>query len=221
MKLNEKIFQHRRQLGLSQEELAERLGVSRQAVSKWELGVSLPELDTVVALAKTFGVTTDYLLRDEYPAKEEEPAQNTYTATTQPTASYPDWLDRLPGFLGKMLRRFGWLAGVYMAVIGGLFTLLGALARFIAQSMFNSFESISSGMFDGFDSVTSGFGGMGSPFDSYTDSMFDTFNQQVSNMAANNPVTIMANFLMILGIVMLIGGIILAIFLKKKFSTQA
>ena len=59
MTLNEKIFQCRKRSGLSQEELAERLGVSRQAVSKWELGTAQPELDKLRLLAKTFGVSTD------------------------------------------------------------------------------------------------------------------------------------------------------------------
>ena len=65
MKLNEKIFQCRKRSGLSQEELADRVGVSRQAVSKWELGTALPELDKLKLLAKTFGVSTDWLLDDE------------------------------------------------------------------------------------------------------------------------------------------------------------
>jgi len=62
MNLAEKILQLRKQQGLSQEELAEKVGVSRQAISKWETGESVPELERVVNLSKIFGTTTDYLL---------------------------------------------------------------------------------------------------------------------------------------------------------------
>lgn len=63
MTLFEKIPALRKARGLSQEELAEQLGVSRQAVSKWESGQSLPDLDKILALSEFFGVSTDYLLK--------------------------------------------------------------------------------------------------------------------------------------------------------------
>ena len=65
MKLGEKLQQLRRQSGLSQEQLASQLTVSRQAVSKWELDETMPDTDNVVQLARLFGVSCDYLLRDE------------------------------------------------------------------------------------------------------------------------------------------------------------
>ena len=52
----------RRAAGLSQEQLADRLGVSRQAVTKWETSIGTPDLDNIVAVARLFGVSTDYLL---------------------------------------------------------------------------------------------------------------------------------------------------------------
>lgn len=67
MTLGEKISSLRKAGGLSQEDLAITLGVSRQAVSKWELGAAMPDIDKVVALADHFGVTTDWLLRDVAP----------------------------------------------------------------------------------------------------------------------------------------------------------
>ncbi|MBR1820067.1 MAG: helix-turn-helix transcriptional regulator [Clostridia bacterium] len=63
--LSDKIAALRKRAGWSQEELAERLDVSRQSVSKWESGASQPEVDKVVALSRLFGVSTDYLLKDE------------------------------------------------------------------------------------------------------------------------------------------------------------
>lgn len=64
MLLSNKIIKQRKLKGWSQEELAEKTGVSRQAVSKWESGQSLPDLERLVELAELFGVTTDYLLND-------------------------------------------------------------------------------------------------------------------------------------------------------------
>ena len=62
--LSEKIRAIRRRAGLSQEELAETVGVSRQAVSKWEQGQSLPDISLLLPLADFFGVSVDSLLRD-------------------------------------------------------------------------------------------------------------------------------------------------------------
>ena len=64
MKIHEKITTLRKRQGWSQEMLAEKLDVSRQAVSKWESGASLPELTSIVRMAELFGVTTDEFLRD-------------------------------------------------------------------------------------------------------------------------------------------------------------
>ena len=67
MNLGEKIALMRTSLQLSQEQLAERLQVSRQSVSKWESGKNAPDLSTVLKLAELFNITTDDLLRDEIP----------------------------------------------------------------------------------------------------------------------------------------------------------
>lgn len=71
MKLAEKIYQERRKLGLSQEQFAERMDISRQAVSKWESGQSMPDLDKIVAMSQIFGVSTDYLLKEDETVSEE------------------------------------------------------------------------------------------------------------------------------------------------------
>ena len=65
MILADKITEERKRNGWSQEELASQLGVSRQAVSKWESAGSVPDLQRILQLAQLFGVTTDYLLKDE------------------------------------------------------------------------------------------------------------------------------------------------------------
>ena len=65
MTLGEKIYKLRTEKGFSQEALGEKLGVSRQSVSKWETDQSVPELDKIVAISDLFVVSTDYLLKEE------------------------------------------------------------------------------------------------------------------------------------------------------------
>lgn len=60
----DKIIMHRKRLGLSQEQLAQQLGVTRQSVSKWEAGASIPELSKMVVLSELFQVSIDYLVKD-------------------------------------------------------------------------------------------------------------------------------------------------------------
>lgn len=64
----ERLYQMRRERGLSQEELANQVGVSRQAVQKWESGTSQPTLEKLTALARYFGVTLDWLVNGEEPS---------------------------------------------------------------------------------------------------------------------------------------------------------
>ncbi|MDG1732728.1 MAG: helix-turn-helix transcriptional regulator [Thalassotalea sp.] len=66
MILADKIVRLRKQLGWSQEELAEKMGVSRQSVSKWESTNSIPDLNRIIMLADIFDVSTDFLLKDQY-----------------------------------------------------------------------------------------------------------------------------------------------------------
>lgn len=99
MILADKIIDLRKKNGWSQEELAEKLQVTRQSISKWEGAQSTPDLNKILAMSQLFGVTTDYLLKDEqgepeYVATEEEGAPrrismeeaNTYLALTDEAA---------------------------------------------------------------------------------------------------------------------------------------
>ena len=65
MILADKIIGLRKKNGWSQEELADKMNISRQAVSKWESAQTLPDLEKILQLSALFGVTTDYLLKDE------------------------------------------------------------------------------------------------------------------------------------------------------------
>lgn len=73
MKIADRIQRLRKMKGLSQEELADKMGVSRQAVSKWESEQSTPDLDKIVSMSEYFEVTTDYILKGiETPAQQRE-----------------------------------------------------------------------------------------------------------------------------------------------------
>ncbi|MDD2980863.1 MAG: helix-turn-helix transcriptional regulator [Hespellia sp.] len=71
MIISEKIMELRKQNGWSQEELAFQLGVSRQSVSKWESGASIPDMEKILKLSDIFGVSTDYLLKDHFKTEED------------------------------------------------------------------------------------------------------------------------------------------------------
>ena len=74
MTTGEKITALRKKTCITQEEFADRLGVTRQAVSKWESGSAYPETDTIIRIAELFGVTCDYLLRENaVPQGQHQP----------------------------------------------------------------------------------------------------------------------------------------------------
>lgn len=73
MILADKIIDLRKKNGWSQEELASQLGVSRQSVSKWESGQSIPDLDRILKMSDIFGVSTDYLLKDDVEPEDTPP----------------------------------------------------------------------------------------------------------------------------------------------------
>ena len=73
MNLSEKIVMHRKSAGLSQEELAEKLNLSWQAVSRWESGTAMPDAGNILQLSKLFDVTADYLLNDAYQSDADTP----------------------------------------------------------------------------------------------------------------------------------------------------
>lgn len=115
MTLGNKIYQLRTKAGLSQEELAEQTGVSRQSVSKWETDASIPELDKLIQLSKLFGVTLDSLVQEE----GEQTADNTsdtvlYTAETQPSPA-PQSIMTPRRIVGIILFALG-LIGVFVSL---------------------------------------------------------------------------------------------------------
>ena len=203
MNLSQKIYDCRKKAGLSQEALAEKLGVSRQAISKWETGEATPEVGKLLLLANAFGVTTDWLL-------SEDEAQNTfehheYHEEEQNRNVLPDWIDTLPKTLGNLFKRFGWLLGVYVSVVGGIFAGMGALLRAMITRMISSSTDTFGDMFGG--SVLPGVG------NSIVD--MDSFLNSANEVMLNNPVYIMGNAVMWFGIIVMIIGVVIAVMLKR------
>ena len=153
MKLNEKIAYYRREKKLSQEELAAQVGVSRQAVSKWELGEAAPDINKLLALAKAFGVTTDHLLNENEEPERSVPPIREDAPPAPPPDEASDPISRLPGFIGKLVRRWGWLAGIYIALGGlapSLFGIIGLIMISSASRAMNSMVSDPFGDLGGF-----------------------------------------------------------------------
>ena len=88
MKLGENLFQARKKKGLSQEAVAEKLGVSRQTISKWETDETLPDIRQAKKLAVLYGLTLDELI--EFDADVQE-IQEVINKTTQETVNKVDW----------------------------------------------------------------------------------------------------------------------------------
>ena len=117
MKLHEKIYYCRKKSGLSQDALAEKLGISRQAISKWECGDSTPDLDKLRTICTYFGVTTDYLIWEN-----EEDVLTGGANTAEPMKREN---------VRETLRRNDYWAGYVLAIIGAalLLRLLVSISR--------------------------------------------------------------------------------------------
>ncbi len=83
MILADKIIEERKKLGLSQEELAEKLSVSRQAVSKWEGAQSIPDLQKIILMSELFSVSTDYLLKDKMEPERKASCESDADSTVR------------------------------------------------------------------------------------------------------------------------------------------
>lgn len=211
MKLNEKIAWYRREKKLSQEELAARVGVSRQAVSKWELGEAAPDINKLLALARAFGVTTDHLLDEgaepERPASPP-PAQEP-SAPPPPPQAAPG--SGLPGFVGRMVRRWGWLAGIYLALEGAGLTLFGFVGRFMFSSFFQSIGSMGGMGFGG-----APFGGFPGDYVIYNESGQVIQSGSSGLSGIQSAMLAIPTLALIIGLIMVIGGLILAYVLWKN-----
>ncbi|MBQ8508760.1 MAG: helix-turn-helix transcriptional regulator [Clostridia bacterium] len=124
--LAERLLALRRQRGLSQEELAEQLGVSRQSVSKWEGAQSLPDLDRIADLCRVYGVSADYLLGIE-PTLTPEPKPEPVKAPVSDAAEAPtpdtSADDAIDAYLSASKRRCLTVAAASACCVGTLVML--------------------------------------------------------------------------------------------------
>lgn len=229
MNLSDKILYCRKKAGMSQETLAEKIGVSRQAISKWECGTAAPELENLYAISKLFGVTTDWLLNDEAKPDEEKTEQTSHEIpkTQTKNVASSNAIDNLPKILSTVVKRFGWLFGVYISCLGAGISGLGALIKFIVNKMVSAVSGASSSIspFDslynpqieivgdipeglGDEIIAEIYGSTGTSVSTWNSDPFESFAQ-------NNPVSIVATFMIVIGIIMIVGGIVTAIILKR------
>lgn len=223
MKLNEKICWCRKHAALSQEELAARLGVSRQSISKWETGEASPEISKLPLLAQAFGVTTDWLLSED-GIPEEAPVTETAEQPQAAGSSWPQWVEDMPRFISRAIKKYGWLYGVRTAAGGGLFALFGVFMRVLTSAFI---RGTTSGFDSGFnsggitwydaagnitsapynaDEVLSAIG-MGS---SVPGLGFDSVTSTADSMFG-----MMSGFVIFIGLVIMAAGIVIAVLLRR------
>ena len=188
MTFGEKLLELRQKAQMSQDALAEKLEVSRQAVSKWERDEAMPETDNVIRIAQIFGVSTDYLLLTQQP--QQIPPRS---AASGPSA----------GFTGarieRFIRRHGYKGG-YFLMAGGAILCIIALLIFLLLPKFGTslFDTAHMSNNDGYGGVSvegslpdavidqligqDGNFGFSGGFGSYGDSMLDEYNQAVDQM---------------------------------------
>lgn len=104
MTFSEKLMDLRRKSGLSQEQLADRLGVTRQSVSKWESGTAMPELVKLISLSDIFGVSVDYLVKDYL--EEPESADGGDDLSAQQAVRLEKKVDELTNYVKGRVYRF-------------------------------------------------------------------------------------------------------------------
>ena len=137
MILADKITALRKKAGWSQEELAEQLGVTRQSVSKWEGAQSVPDMQKVVQMSRLFGVTTDFLLKDELSEEEDYTRENKAKSPVIGAVSGIYWLLVTAVYLfytfgpmGNGQPKYSWFI---WAVAGVLFGAVMLVVKLIAR----------------------------------------------------------------------------------------
>lgn len=125
MILADKVMALRKKNGWSQEELAEKLNISRQSVSKWESGASIPDIDKIIALSGLFGVSTDYLLKDDLEKELPSETDDVYEAAKERAVSLEEansFLSLVRGLAGRIALAAGLcvFSPIPMIVMSGL-----------------------------------------------------------------------------------------------------
>lgn len=246
MKLNEKISYYRRKRGYSQQALADMMSVSRQSVSKWETGESLPEVTKLPQLAALFGVTTDFLLSEEAPAEDDNPPKSEKSAEVEEDApeapaesdasaadsehTAPNTvdaiIDRLPHFLGKLVRLYGWVAGIRIAISGVLLIVFALLGGVVTSSFNQTADSWETALGFGASEVQY-FNADGTPMKDVPQAVRDAIegsspasSGSFSGLSVSAPFAPFLIIIGVIGLVMVIGGLALAFYLKPHFPAH-
>lgn len=150
MILADKIAMLRKQRGWSQEDLAEQLDISRQSVSKWESGNSIPDLDKIVKMSRIFDVSTDYLLKDEIEEtdRQQSDKNSRYEYEEAPFGAEPlrdISLDEANAYMELTEQRSHWMApAVSLCVLSPVcLIVLGALSEY---GVLNITENVAGGI---------------------------------------------------------------------------
>ncbi len=191
MTLGERLQKLRKEKGLSQDQLAEALNVSRQAVSKWERDEAVPEIDKIIKLSEIFSISIDSILKEEPQPVQEVPLSNPgYGREERPS----DSISQLFAFL----KRKWYLVG-YAAVAWGLWDLVQSLiARQALKSM--------TGSMTGFVSNSEGVFPFGAAPSDFISSGINTISQYPLNAL---------RLIVVLGVVKMVIGIFVVIFGKR------
>lgn len=235
MKLNEKIYWCRKHAGLSQEALAEVIGVSRQSISKWETGEAAPEISKLPLLARAFDVTTDWLLSEDGIPEEEPNEPEAPAAPAAPAVvEWPHWVENLPGFIGKAVKKFGWLYGVRTAIGGALFAAFGLLMRAVTGSFMQSVNTSFGGFatsnalsgvtwYDEFGNVMAPPENAGIILESLGGGMVDSFSSGMNTFTstARGPFNMISGAVIFIGLAIMAAGIVMAVLLKKWGEKEA
>lgn len=138
MKLQDKIIVHRKANGWSQEDFADKLHVSRQAISRWENGTALPDAQNILQISKLFHITTDYLLHDEYESDSDIPAVRTAAEETE-AVFLKEKRPHLVAAISFSIASVCWIIAMATStrdVTKALFAFSFALSTFSAASQF-------------------------------------------------------------------------------------
>ena len=136
MNMAERIQYLRKTDGLSQEELANKMGVSRQAVSKWESEQSSPDLEKIIIMSNFFGVTTDYILKGMEPVKDKEQKSKEITSKVLFISSTAFVA------IGLFCAFGGWYAEQTMEAVWGAMIIQAVGISFMPVSMLTGIISI-------------------------------------------------------------------------------
>lgn len=124
MILAEKIMNLRKKNGWSQEDLAEKLNISRQSVSKWESGTSIPDIDKILSLSALFGVSTDYLLRDELEEEQASAEEDVYEPSEKRSISLEEATEYMKQ-VAEYAKKFAWTVLAFVSSPIPLILLVG------------------------------------------------------------------------------------------------